>query len=308
MPFPQSRLHLPLVLASVSLFGLASSLAQGPPSSSPGPIAAPPSTPVLPLPANPRLPDLFLVGDSTVRNGDGSGGNGPWGWGEPLASFFDLSRINVVNRALAGSSSRTYIDGGHWADTLALVKPGDVILFQFGHNDNGPLADSASARGTLPGVGDETRDIINPTLGRPELVHTYGWYMRQYVAETIAHGGVPILCSPVLRKLPRDSQIIRNSPNYGPWARQIAVEQRIGFIDLKEIIASGDEQLGPVKVDSLLAGDETHPDRAGAERNAAAVVAGLKGLPHNPLVGYFSSKAAAVPPYQPPPPPPTPVP
>src|SRR6202022_326607 len=104
-------------------------------------------------PANPKLPTLFLVGDSTVRNGHGDGANGQWGWGEPLVDFFDMSKINVVNRAIGGRSSRTYIIEGHWEDTLALMKAGDIVLFQFGHNDSGPLDDTAPARGALPRVG-----------------------------------------------------------------------------------------------------------------------------------------------------------
>ncbi|HEY6375152.1 MAG TPA: SGNH/GDSL hydrolase family protein, partial [Edaphobacter sp.] len=63
----------------------------------------------LPKPTNPSLPTLFLVGDSTVRNGHGDGANGQWGWGEPLVDFFDPAKINVVNRAIGGRSSRTYI-------------------------------------------------------------------------------------------------------------------------------------------------------------------------------------------------------
>ena len=49
----------------------------------------------------------------------------------PLADFFDTTKINVDNRALGGRSSRTYITEGHWEETLALVKPGDIILLQF---------------------------------------------------------------------------------------------------------------------------------------------------------------------------------
>src|SRR6185437_12084962 len=117
-------------------------------------------------PANPHLPTIFLVGDSTVRNGHGDGAQGQWGWGEPFVDFFDASKVNVVNRAIGGRSSRTYITERHWADTLALMKPGDVVLFQFGHNDSGPLDDTARARGTIPGIGEETREIENPILKR----------------------------------------------------------------------------------------------------------------------------------------------
>jgi unsaturated rhamnogalacturonyl hydrolase len=63
----------------------------------------------------------------------------------------------VVNRAIGGLSSRTYLTQGHWQRTLAFVKPGDVVLIQFGHNDSGASTTTSRARGTIKGVGDETR-------------------------------------------------------------------------------------------------------------------------------------------------------
>jgi len=74
------------------------------------------------VPADPRLPTLFLIGDSTVRNGRGDGQNGKWGWGEPITAFFDASKINVVNRALGGRSSRTYLTQGRWNGVIAGLK------------------------------------------------------------------------------------------------------------------------------------------------------------------------------------------
>ena len=259
-------------------------------------------------PANPGLPSLFLVGDSTVRNGQGNGAGGMWGWGEPLVDLFDTSKINVVNRALGGRSSRTYITEGYWAETLALIKPGDIVIFQFGHNDSGPLDDPARARGTLPGTGDEIREIENPILKRHEVVHTYGWYMRQYAVETIAKGATPILCSPIPRKIWKEGKVVRNADSYGGWARRIATELRIGFLDLNGIIARQYDTLGEAKVEPLFGDPHTHTSRAGAELNAAAVVAGLKGLPHDPLAGYFSAQAAAIQPYREAPPPTLPTP
>src|SRR3984957_5337775 len=73
---------------------------------------------VPPMPANPSLPTLWLIGDSTVRNGT-LGDNGPtgqWGWGAPFPAYFDLTKINVVNRAFGGTSSRTFYNGFFWKD------------------------------------------------------------------------------------------------------------------------------------------------------------------------------------------------
>src|SRR5271165_886631 len=45
------------------------------------------------VPANPKLPTLFIIGDSTVHNGTGVGAGGQWGWGEPLVAFFNTNKI-----------------------------------------------------------------------------------------------------------------------------------------------------------------------------------------------------------------------
>ena len=248
-------------------------------------------------PADPKLPTLFLVGDSTVRNGHADGAGGQWGWGEPLADLFDTSKINVDNRAIGGRSSRSYIMENQWAETLALVKPGDIILFQWGHNDDGPLDDPARARGTLHGTGDETKEVDNPILKIHETVHTYGWYLRKYIEDTKAKGAVPIICSPIPRKTWKDGKIVRNADNYGGWARQVAEQEHVAFIDLNEIIARRYDALGEAAVEPLFADPHTHTSRAGAELNAECVVAGLKALPHDPLAEYFSAKGKAIAPY-----------
>ncbi len=274
-------------------------IAYGEPGSEPGlpPQATDPAVaarPPLPTAKNTELPTLYLVGDSTVRNGRGDGAGGQWGWGEPLVDFFDASKINVVNRAIGGRSSRTYITEGRWDEQLALLKPGDFVLFQWGHNDSGPLDDTSRARGSLPGVGDETREIDNPITKKHEVVHTYGWYMKKYIADTLAKGAIPIVCSPIPRKIWKDGKVVRNAENYGGWAKQVAASQGAAFIDLNEIIAKRYDALGEAQVEPLFADPHTHTSRAGAELNAESVVAGLKALPGNPLGKYLSDKGTAV--------------
>ena len=248
----------------------------------------------LPEPRDPALPSLFLIGDSTVRNGRGDGANGQWGWGEPLADFFDAAKINVVNRAVGGLSSRTYLTQGYWERVLAMLKPGDIVMMQFGHNDSGPLDDPARARGTLKGTGEETREIDNPLTHRRETVHTYGWYLRQYVAEARAKGATPIVCSPIPRKIWKDGRIVRTRESYAGWAEAVAREERAAFVDLDEIIARRYDALGPEKVDPLFADPHTHTSRAGAELNAECVLAGLKALDPDPVARYFSARGQGV--------------
>ena len=238
-------------------------------------------------PADPKLPTLFLIGDSTVRNGHGDGANGQWGWGDLIGPYFDSKKINVVNRALGGRSSRTYLTGGYWSTVLALMKPGDFVMMQFGHNDGGPLDDTSRARGTIPGIGEETREIENPITKRREVVHTYGWYLRKYIVDARAKGATPVVCSLVPRKIWKDGKIARNSETYAKWAAQVAASESAAFIDLNGIIAQRYDELGPEKVDPLFGDEHTHTSLAGAQLNAECVIAGVKALPKDPLGAFL---------------------
>ncbi len=242
-------------------------------------------------PANPQLPTLYIVGDSTVRNGQGDGRNGQWGWGDVIGKYFDPSKINVVNWALGGRSSRTYITEGHWGKVVAALKPGDFVMIQFGHNDGGALDDMSRARGSIKGVGDETQEIDNLLTKKHETVHTYGWYMRKYIADTRAKGATSIVCSLIPRKIWRDGKIVRNSGNYAGWARTVADAEHAPFVDLNNIVADQYDRMGPDAVNPLFGDPHTHTTRAGAELNAKSVIAGLKSLKDDPLAPYFVNDA-----------------
>jgi lysophospholipase L1-like esterase len=258
---------------------------------------------VLPEPANPALPSLILIGDSTVRNGrddgQGKGPAGQWGWGNPAAAYFDQNRINVVNRAIGGLSSRTYLTGGHWERTLAFVKAGDVVVMQFGHNDAGAINDTSRARGTIAGTGNETQEIDNLLTGKHETVHSYGWYLRRYIADIRARGAVPVICTPVPRKRwDADGKVARGGNSYPAWAAQVAREEKAGLIDLAGNVARQYDAMGRDAVMRLFPqttpDENTHTNWAGAELNARAMVAGVKALGLPQLVSALSPKAADV--------------
>ncbi len=274
-------------------------------------------------PANPSLPSLILIGDSTVRNGHGTGSDGLWGWGAPIADLFDPTKINVVNLAIGGLSSHSYISGGYWDVSLEYIKKGDFVLIQWGHNDGGiqlpgtaPIPDAGLAPGatpptpppgaarrqnvggSLPGIGEETLDVTNPRTGKGETVHTYGWYLRKYIADVRAKGATPILCSLVPRKIWVDGHIRRQTDTYRGWAQQVAQQQHVGFVDLNEIIARRYDALGTTAVDGLFGDPHTHTNLAGAQLNAECVVSGLRALPGDPLAPYLSDKGRAIAPYK----------
>ena len=65
--------------------------------------------------------------------------------------------------------------------------------------------------------------------------------------------------------------------------RAVAEVERVGFIELYEIIAQRYESLGPEKVETLFADAHTHTSEAGAIVNAQCVLEGLNLLPVNPV-------------------------
>jgi lysophospholipase L1-like esterase len=230
----------------------------------------------------------------------------------------------VVNRAIGGLSSHTYISQGHWANTLELIKPGDFVLIQFGHNDGGldlpgatPIPDQGlppgatppapragapprgpNTRGSLPGTGDQTLEVENQFTHQTELVHTFGWYLRKYVEDVRAKGATPILCSLVPRKIWVDGRIRRNTDTYRGWTEAVAKEEHVSFIDLNEIIARRYDALGEAAVDPLFGDAHTHTTLAGAQLNAECVIAGLRALPGHPLDRYLSPKGKSIQPFK----------
>lgn len=237
-----------------------------------------------------QRPTLYIIGDSTVRNGKGRGDGGLWGWGDYLGESFDTTRIAVRNYALGGRSSRTFITEGHWETVRSQLKPGDFVIMQFGHNDGGPLDDTARARGTIKGIGEETKDIYNPIMKKNETVHSYGWYMRQYVNDAKAAGATAIICSPIPRDMFKDGKVLRASGDYGGWAKDVADATGARFVDLNGIIADQYDQLGADSVKGFFPGDHTHTNEAGARLNAASVVRGLRGLKGLTLDGYLKDR------------------
>ncbi|MET0394814.1 MAG: rhamnogalacturonan acetylesterase [Chitinophagaceae bacterium] len=223
-----------------------------------------------------KKPVLYIIGDSTVRNGNGTGSDSLWGWASLVDPYFDTSRIGIDNRALGGRSSRTFITEGRWDKIMQTLQPGDFVLMQFGHNDAGPLDDTARARGTIRGIGNESREIYNPIRRQPETVYTYGWYLRKYVNDTKSKGAIPIICSPVPRDNWKDGRVMRADTTYALWARQIAVETGTLFIDLNQLIADRYEQLGQQAVSGFFPKDHTHTNRQGAALNAATVAGALR--------------------------------
>jgi rhamnogalacturonan acetylesterase len=240
-----------------------------------------------------QKPTLFLIGDSTVKNGKGKGDGGLWGWGNFLPAYFDTTRILIKNNALGGTSSRTFQTMGLWDKVLVNVKPGDFVMMQFGHNDSSPVNDTLRARGTIRSNSDETQEIDNLITKKHEVVHSYGWYLRKFISDIKAKGATAIVLSPVPRNSWKNGQANRNDQDYGKWAAEAAQQGEAFFINLNKIIADHYEAEGEAKVKSLYfnSTDHTHTIEAGARLNAASVIKGLKAQKNIPLNKFLTPSA-----------------
>ena len=241
-----------------------------------------------------RKPTLYLIGDSTVRNGRGDGSNGQWGWGDAIGLYFDAEKLNVENHALGGTSSRTYYTNETlWAEVVKKLQPGDFVIMQFGHNDGGAVNDNSRARGTLSGIGDETEEIDNMLTGKHEVVHTYGWYLAQYIKETKAKGATPIVCSLIPRNDWDEPFKMRpGGGNYARWAREVAEREKVAFIDLSSLSVAALEKEGQEVVTGkyYLASDHTHTTADGAMLNASLVAGAIRDLPGCQLIPFLLDK------------------
>lgn len=119
---------------------------------------------------------IFMIGDSTMANKSLKNGNLERGWGMALQCYFD-DGIKVDNHAVNGRSSKSFIDEGRWKKVVDLIKPGDYVFIQFGHNDEKPMPD----RHTDPGT-------------------TFDENLRKFVRETREKGGIPVLFNCVVRR------------------------------------------------------------------------------------------------------------
>lgn len=155
---------------------------------------------------------IVIVGDSTVTDDSG------WGAGfKRLAT----DRVEVVNLAANGRSSKSFIDEGRWDEALA--KRGHFYLIQFGHNDE-------------PGKGPE-RETDPKT--------TYRANMARYVDDVRAIGATPILITSLIRRLYKDDGTIRTTQTpYVEIVRTLAAETKVPLVDLHAISLADAENAG----------------------------------------------------------------
>ncbi len=87
----------------------------------------------------------------------------------------------------------------------------------------------------------------------------------------------------------REGKVIRATNDFGKWAKEIAQQKAVNFIDLNAITADKYDKWGPEKVKEFFPGDHTHTNKAGADVNAQSVVEGIRQNPAIALNKYLAS-------------------
>ena len=218
-------------------------------------------------------PRLHLIGDSTMADKPTDPPNPEHGWGQMLPAFFRDPAM-VVNHAVNGRSTKSFIDEDRWQQVLAELRPGDYVLIQFGHNDE---KTGDPKRGTTP-------------------YGTYADNLRRFIRETRARGATPLLATPVARrKWDAQGRLVDTHGEFPDAMRRVALEEHVPLLELQKLTAEMEEQAGvegskkihlwikPGEYARLPGGrqDDTHYSEYGATRVAELAVQEMRrlGLP-----------------------------
>ncbi len=191
---------------------------------------------------------IVCVGDSTVasyKSGE------KVGWGQVLGELLN-GEVEISNLAASGRSSKTFINEGRW-DSAIKKKP-DFVLVQFGHNDNHGKAKPEST--------DAATD--------------YKDYLRKYVDDVKASGGVPVLITPMHRRsFSSDGKTCSSELKpYADAMKEVAKEREAACVDLYSLSGALFERLGEEGCADLFASpsDRTHFSMKGAQAMAKLIV------------------------------------
>ena len=219
-------------------------------------------------------PVIFFTGDSTVKNADKEE-DGMWGLGSVAGCAFDTTKVTLMNCAVAGRSTRTYLDEGHWDRVYNSIQPGDYVFIQFGHNDIGDI-NKKKARGVIRGTADTSHVYRMEATRKYKVVYSFGWYLRKFVGDVREKGGIPVLVSLTPRNRWKNGKIERRNDTYGIWMREVAEQTGALFIDLHNLTADYLDKEGQEKAAAYYNHDHTHTSKKGAELNAKMLAKGLK--------------------------------
>ena len=151
---------------------------------------------------------VYVIGDSTVQTYNASA-YPQTGWGQVLGSFFDESRVKVVNHALGGRSSKTFIQEGRLDAVKNSLQKGDFVLVQFGHNDRY--------------FGSKAREVPFDSLA---------YWLQQYVDAAKSKGAVPVFVTPMNMNMGANGRNIFTEYDVVGKMLELAKKNQIPYVNL----------------------------------------------------------------------------
>jgi len=202
-----------------------------------------------------ELPTLFLIGDSTVTD---QASADYASWGQMLPRF--LPTAAVANHAHSGETIKSSLTARRIDKVLSQIKRGDLLLIQFGHNDQKPQYPQTYL------AADST----------------YPAYLRALVAEARLRHAPPILItSPQRRNFDAHGKLLNTHGDYPQAVRDVATSEAVALIDLEQLSRDFYEALGPKRSALAFADggkDRTHHNSYGAYVLALFVARELRDL------------------------------
>ena len=176
-----------------------------------------------------QKPTIYGIGDSTMANKVKPDENPERGWGQMLPLFFN-DKITIDNRAVNGRSTKSFIAEKRWDAIYKILKKGDYVFIQFGHND---AKENDSLRYTNPHSA-------------------YRHNLIRFVTETREKGATPIIFSSIARRNFNENGVL--IPTHGDYtleARLVAQEYHVPFIDMEYYSELLEQSYGPEKSKQL---------------------------------------------------------
>jgi lysophospholipase L1-like esterase len=211
------------------------------------------------------IPTIFIAGDSTSTDQSGEPFNS---WGQMLTRFINDSAA-VANHGESGETSSSFIGENRWPKMMTVIKPGDFVLMQFGHNDEKDKGANAGA------------------------YKNYAANLTRFVKEARDHGATPIIVTPIARsKFDDNGKAVNTHGDYPDAARKVAADQKCALIDLTAMTQTLYEAVGPAKSKMLFAtpNEATHHSDIGSYLDAKCIVEAIR-TQNLSLAKYLTSDA-----------------
>jgi lysophospholipase L1-like esterase len=201
------------------------------------------------------VPTIFLLGDSTVCDQSKEPYNS---WGQMFTRFFK-AEVAIANHGESGETYRDSIRRRRLDKILSVLRPGDWLIMQFGHNDQKQIA-----------------------AGNGGPFTTYKAEIKKHVEAVRARGGTCVIVSPMERRgFDENGRVKPSLADYAEASRQSAQELGVAFIDLNAMSKKFYEALGPDKSARAFAApggkvDNTHHNNYGSYELAKCIVQAIR--------------------------------